>query len=369
MKITLIYAAMNSLDYGLGKIIDFIRQIFSELNEEVIDVNLSDLDLPYFDGIRAEAAVRIIKNIKESQGVIFATTTNMFAPSALMQSLIEHLEDCDKNLLKDKNCMVVTTSRVSGEKATLDYISKVINYLGGFDSIKIGLNATVAESFEDNAALKEIVEKQTEDYYRLVRQGRKFIIPSEAVSGGALDSELNVFTSGIPKKAKIPAKEAYEKLNLEFTKKQEKDISDITKLFAQKYAQPDTPALGTFSELTPTKTVTPRKKTCKQLTQSLPHYFKSQLANGLAAIVQLSISGGERFDGYFYINNTECEYFEGVAQNPPPDITILADSSVWLDVLKGKHTSQKAFMVGQLKVRGNFALLPKIDQLFKFEVQ
>ena len=87
------------------------------------------------------------------------------------------------------------------------------------------------------------------------------------------------------------------------------------------------------------------------------------MAAGVSIVMQLVITGQEQFNGYFIIENSNCNYFEGMVEFS--DITIFSDAEVWADILKNKITAQKAFMIGQLKVRGNFVILTKFEQLFK----
>ena len=81
-------------------------------------------------------------------------------------------------------------------------------------------------------------------------------------------------------------------------------------------------------------------------------------------IFQINITGEEEFDGYYEIGNHSCQYVEGI--HAEPSITVISSAKAWQDILKGKLSSQKSFMTGQIKVRGNFVLLSKFDQAFDF---
>ena len=87
------------------------------------------------------------------------------------------------------------------------------------------------------------------------------------------------------------------------------------------------------------------------------------MASGINITMQVSISGKENFNGFFSIKNRECSYTEGIY--PSADVTIISDSAVWEEVLNGKCTLQKAFMLGRLKVKGNFVVISKFEQFFK----
>ncbi len=160
--------------------------------------------------------------------------------------------------------------------------------------------------------------------------------------------------------------EAFQSQYDSFAQKQQEDIKDITKIFSQKNSEEINIPVNnnvTYQRPLPNQEVVYREKTCKQMLLSLPHYFQSQLAVGINVIFQFNITGDETVEGYLTIANSETSFTEGIA--PKADVSIFTTSSVMKDILKGKYTSQKAFMTGQLKVRGNFVLLNKLDQLYK----
>ena len=375
MKLTALYGAMPGHDHGLSKVCGVIYETFKELGESVSETRLNTLGLPFYDGIPSVAVEKIADDLTSSDGVILSFATSLFAPCSVMQIFLEHLSDEKFNgCFKDKNIFLITSAYDSGEGAALGYVSKIVGSLGGYCAVSLGLNGKLVDTMND--MLQSSIEKYAEDYYRIVRQNRKFIVPSDIsprfnnmMSVDMRKYSKNEFPalSDEIAKPKVTASELIKTIDMEsFTQKQEQDIDEITQYFANKYrddVQNDKSPPVIKEQLTKTAPPQPRVKSCRQMTQNLLHYYQPQLAGGLNACIQFTIAGDENFDGYMTINNSECDYKDGVAQNP--DLSILCDAAVWTDVLKGKFTAQKAFMTGNLKVRGNFVLLTKFDQMFK----
>ncbi len=374
MKITAINATNSKLDFGLSKVIKIIMDTLTELGVEVVSHDLNNTGLCYYKGEAEKIVVEITNDIRQTNGLLFFDSNPLICPSGLMQTFLEHLTDSSfKGILENKNCMLVVVSEETGERRSLENFSNIINYLGGFDSVRIGLNSERAYKVLSDDVMREIIERQAEDFYRIVNQSRRYFIPSEGKSLALVDSSdfLTLEESEMlmgNSKPKLSVDELYEKLSLDkIDESQEDDIKEIAQFYSSKLVPGQLGLKNVNSILTDDiseqKVITPRTKTIRQMTQSLPHYFQPQLSGGLNAVIQLNISGEEAIKGYISIHNTECSYDDG--QQDSPDLTILTDDAVWGDILKGKLTAQKAFLVGKLKVRGNFIMLNKFDQLFK----
>ena len=500
MKIAIVNGSLPHYDHGLSRVVSVVAKTLAELGLEIDEINLNYIQIPYFDGLRAHVMDDFIMRIKASAGVVIASTVQMSAPSAIMQTFLEFFE-CNeyRDAFYEKHCLLSLVSKTGGERSALEYLARTIYFLGGFESGRIGLQEGHAKSItgEPDAvpgSVRDIIEKEAEDFYRAIRQNRRYIVSTDVapmnISTYAPPQTYqaadplpqthapNYQAQGYPTQnypdaeypltdyhtqhhqvrgypVQNPPEAAYpltdhppappyprtdhpasaypltdrpapehpetnhtitaathnapnpktndtaaspaskhNNLNLDaFTERQEQDIQELTALFSQKYThQPDVtrseppqyqaqqqPQNQPASKYPPQNFAqtqfkvpagyyqqtqqSPQLKTVKQLTQNLPHYYQPQMSAGLTAVIQFSISGDETFEGYLTIIDNECDYTDGHAENP--EITIISDSNVWHDVLKGKHTAQKAFMIGGLKVRGNFVLLTKFDALFK----
>jgi putative sterol carrier protein len=342
------------------------------------------------------------------------------APSALLHTLFEHF--CDESLngcLSGKYCLFVTSSLSGGERQAYQQLSQIVESLGGCDAGHIFLGAAFADATADLTpnpdsdgkeiggadVAKQALERECEDFFRKLKQSRPIMPPLERgvrpnTVSPAAPLKRDAERPGRPERLghadiydteEIPARKTgrakgtppssfsaqqrmqltqlYENHKLDgMTKDQDEDVEEITRFFSQKIGgvpanEIKTPAL---SELSDTSDVPPpREKTCRQMTKALPRHFKPQLSGGLNAVIQLSITGvgnTKNFEGHIIIDGTDCVYKEGV--DAEPDVSIWADNKAWADVLRGRFTAQKAFMMGQIRVKGNFVLLTRFDQLF-----
>lgn len=396
MKITAIIGAIDGNDYNCSGVLKIIYETMKEIGEQINIINLAEQNLPYFSNSFVHSSFSgIEKELNSSDGVIFITTSNLFAPCAIMQNFLEHLsQPIYKNTLKNKNCMIVAVSNIQDVSSSINYLSKVVNYLGGYDSVKIPLSYSITKNIEEEDKL--VIEKYTEDFYRFVKQNRRFFTANYVSTkntqqmvqpaGGVFQKQVNNSNSvPIPAIQRQPQQQQQATSLDNFYKAQEDDILEITKSLSDKMGKPQEqnkyqnyknskPAQQNNSfgvkdifnnELTNynVENLSPTSLNAKQLTQNLTHYFQPHLADGLVCNVTLNITGNEAFDGVISINKNTCEFLD--TQMPNADVIISATDEAWKEIVKGNTSTQKAFMTGQIKVRGNFVLLSKFDNLFK----
>ncbi len=498
MNITAIYGATPNMAYNSDLLSGIVIDTLLELGVYVDEVKLIDKNIPYLNGTSPNINVaNIMSTISNSDGVIFICTTNFFSPSSVMQNFLDYFSlPIYKNILKNKNCFILTVSNTTGEKSSLQYLSQIVQELGGFDSIKIGLNFELARLITSNQDYKSTFERYVEDFYRYVNQNRTFFIATDvptivnSVINNRIDSSmlqqdenynispnkdfgnqsitnnkhisnynpsskagvirrnnnsLNNYTNNLksnmrndiflnqkPKLQEMPKNnmnnvsslnnvynnnidnntsnedelflqsilnnddtfdsvkneisqsvqsisnnnsnnfDRHQSIPQDYSEPQQKrqnDIKEMAKYFQGKYSPSSNnknnervPVINEPLVEQPIENIVPRDKTTKQLTKSLIHYYQPTLGNGLVAEIQLNITGKESFDGFLRINNNQCDYFDGWSNSP--DVTIVSSDLTWKKVLEGELSSQRAFMTGQLKVRGNFVILSKFDQLF-----
>ncbi len=504
MKISVLLASPDALDYNLIDVMRVLNTTFDELGEKLNFIKLDQRNIPPLSNqYPVNDVANIVNQLANSDGVIFACTSNLFAPCSIMQNFLDYLSlPMYSNFLKDKNCFAIVVSNDYGEMEAAQYLTSVVQHFGGYAPIVTAINRHLASQFDANKDVSEIFEKQVEDYYRVLRQNRKFFNSSIQVmpqgfndinyqaqaqaqhqlvqqppqqmqppmqmqnpqqnfaqgeylpmgdqyqqetytgvpnfdASQHIQEKLGVSqASNLTQRSYIPEPLQPEQNNIvdfsSIDNQQNNSFLDNNFDFSQQnnymgsnpmanqnpnamhnnqqsghspfenpatHSQYENPvamshfenqaaqshydskgvqsnfenpvAMSHFEkqasqshfEQAPSSSFGQQSLSLKQMTLNLDKNFLPQQSNGLVTEIQFKISGIENFDCFVQINGTDCRCHDGVS--PSADLTIIATDDVWIEVLQGRITTQKAFMTGQLKVRGNFVLLPRFDSLFK----
>ena len=455
MQIICIYSGVSPFEQKLDYVSNIFKNTLNEIGVNVSTLDITKADIGYYNGTKQPIVENIFNHMKNAQGIIFATTAQRFSVNGLMHVFLEHLDNnLYKDVLKDKPCMSIITSSDNSEYMAGNYMNMLIGALGGININNMLIGKEYLTNIEISKEITETIEKYAEDFYRMLRQNRKYFTANPFKEAYAKQKEPvvqnNVSIESLMKEdkpirnltgeqvANLYKKEIdnavenkpvenkpvenkpvnnISKNNINDILNQYKsqqlnnnqqantglnnqqfsgnlsnikdnnqfnnnsvsnqfgntldqnnktdDISHIAKLLGQKYEEETNiqRQMNEYVKYSSENSISASISSLKQKTQSLYHYFQPQLASGIDITMQVSISGKENFNGFFVIKNGECSYTEGIY--PSADVTIISDSAVWEEVISGKCTLQKAFMLGRLKVKGNFVIISKFEQFFK----
>ncbi|ONI48049.1 hypothetical protein AN643_03640 [Candidatus Epulonipiscioides saccharophilum] len=173
------------------------------------------------------------------------------------------------------------------------------------------------------------------------------IFPNSNSPANGFSSQSN-FSSNTPSGNLYPSNS--------YNTSEENEIKEISNILKGKTSESSfiPAATGTYQK-------PPGSRISKKIA-SLPHYFIAQHDKAFEAVVQYSINDTKEL-GYIVIKNGDCIYVEGSTENYTVEISML--DSVFDELITKALSYQKAFMVGRIKVKGNFAILPKLDQIFR----
>jgi putative sterol carrier protein/NAD(P)H-dependent FMN reductase len=313
LKIFSFFAAPPDFDLGLGKAAEVYKKVLLELNAGCEEINLSGL--PFFGA--DEKILEIIGRAEKSDGVIFAFVSYAGSPCAVMQSFFERRDA--KKFLRNKNCALITVSADKSQSRALFAAGEFLAANGAFSTVRIPLTSEIIRAVSYDDITREIFEKQIEDFYRLVRQNRKFFIIGNGVKQNIPEAPPERELSST-----VPREETgYDRLDPEI---------------------PEPPRLN---------------ESALEMTRAAPARFRPEPMAKFT--LQIEIEGAETFKGYFKINGKDCNFIEGETE---ADIYVKSGEEVWRDIVAGRKSAKKSFTAGLIKVRGNFVLLAKFDRLF-----
>lgn len=101
----------------------------------------------------------------------------------------------------------------------------------------------------------------------------------------------------------------------------------------------------------------------KQVIEMMPEAFLPEKATGVDAVIQFGLTGEGGGDWTVKIAEGTCTVAEGKAENPKLTLTMAA--SDYVNMITGKLDGTQAFMMGKLKLAGDFGLATRLMTFFK----
>ena len=389
MKVTLLLAQCTS--ELLKKSVQIVTNVLRELEVELSQVELHKL--PYYEGKKTRQMDNIMASISESKGVIAISSVPMLGMHGAMQSFFDNATQYDMENF-DKPMFTITYSEWLGEQEAAQMMLKCWNILGGIEGGSIYINKALPTSL-----LLERLEKETENFYRLIKQDRPNIGSSERIFYYNIKKQGYAHTA-MPEanmnetKAAEPEIKSFEELIKEDTfanrlfshneqlirneqlahqempkevskhridlSTKEQTIKEIAHLIEKEANGEEFKSMNGGIYTRPPQIFTTHSR--MRRLQQIPHYFVAQYDKAIHFILKYHVTDIEE-KGYIIIKDGDCNFVEEVQE--APTVEMILTEEVLMSILSKKLTYQKAFMLGKLKVKGNFSVLPKLDQIFK----
>ncbi|MDF1618008.1 uracil-DNA glycosylase family protein [Petrocella sp. FN5] len=348
-KVILIYGGNNLANDPTLVAAERVSSVLTELN-----VSVKRLDL-YQDGYNMED---FFEALSESEGVILATTITWYGIGGLMQSFLDKCYDSGQfACFEGVYLFGIAISKQAYERDALSHLLKSWDILGGVEGTTLCASIENSADLETDKNLLNAIDKKAEDYYRVLNQQRN-ILPTSIRDNKILmklyvpsnegEREIESEGEGIGKEQGFEGKTSATKSQIsnydEFIEKQQKDIEDIASLFKERLSNKGGLVQKTYPEL-------------------FEYKFKPDKTFP-DCIISWVIE--DKKNESFILDFKSAKLKSKFGTDQEADVVMNCNHDIMKKITEGRLTVQRAFMTGEIKAKGNFTLLYKLDQLFAF---
>lgn len=331
MKINIYYGGRGMLDDPTLYVINKMQEVLKELNVEVERYNLYE---------QKNMITTLPQTLKEVDGLILATTIEWYGIGGYMQ---QFLDACwlygDKEKISRLYMCPVVMSTTYGEREGKLNLATAWEILGGLPCS--GMCGYIADTvtLEMNEDYIKLIEKKAENMYRTIHQK----LPNFPASNQAVKQKI-----AITKNMDLTPQES-EQLSQyaaddRYVKRQKEDIQELASMF---------------------KGLMETKETDDgmEYISDLQNHFKPQA--GLRANYKFILDGKKK-PLIVQVNNADLKCYYGGTEKT--DVELQMTKETMQDIISSRMTFQRAFMSGEMKMKGDFKVLRALDQIFVFAV-
>lgn len=311
-------------------VINKMQEVLEELHVTIERFNLYELK---------NSITTLPQTIKTADGIILASTVEWFGIGGFMY---QFLDACwlygDKEKISRTYMCPVVMSTTYGEREGKLALANAWEILGGLPCSGIcGYIADIA-IFDGNEDYNRIVEKRAENMYRTISQKMaSFPASNQAVKQMVA---INQNTDLTPQESEQLSQYAADD---SYVKRQKQDIQELASLFRDMMGNAD------------------QDDRKEEFISELKEHFVPQA--GFKAVYKIQIEG-KRQPLIIEINGAENNYYYGSTDSS--DVEIQISRETMDDIIYARMTFQRAFMGGDMKMKGDFRILRTLDQIFVF---
>ncbi len=329
MKVNIYYGGRGLVDDPTIFVIDQMQKVLEELNVSVERFNLYEIK---------NAITTLPQTLKSADGIILATTVEWFGIGGYMQSFLDAIWLYgDKEQISRLYMCPVVMSTTLGEKEAMVNLSLAWEILGGPWSNGVCGYIKDTAILENNKEYQNHIEKKTENFYRSIHQKLKNLPASnpEAYKAIAVQQGMNLTPQETEQLSRYASDEVY-------VQKQKEDIQELASYFKGRLSTSQEKATSGYQK---------QFEDCFHPQPGCRTVYCIKL-DGKSEVLQLQIDQ----------NTLICVADE----TKRTDIEMCMTEEVLKAIINGEETFQKAFMTGDMKMKGDFSKFRLLDELFPF---
>ena len=329
MKINIYYGGRGLLDDPTLFVINKIQEVLEELNVHVDRYNLYELK---------NSITTLPQTLKEADGIILASSVEWYGIGGYMQ---QFLDSCwlygDKEKISKIYMSPVVMSTTYGEREAKMNLRVAWEILGGLPCT--GICGYIADSatLEVNDEYTRLIEKKAENIYRTIQQKTvSFPASNHAVKQKvAVSKNINLTPQETEQLSQYASDE-------EYVQQQKEDLQELADMFRGMMKSRETAGSTVYIE-------------------DFKTHFKPQA--GLTAVYKMNIEGHPKAM-IIQVNGSSLQVDYGTTERF--DVEISISEEVLGGIVAGRMSFQRAFMAGEMTMKGDFRILRALDQIFIF---
>ncbi|MCR5799662.1 MAG: SCP2 sterol-binding domain-containing protein [Lachnospiraceae bacterium] len=326
MKVNIYYGGRGLMDDPTLFVIDKMQSVLEELNVKVERFMLCEQ--------RANITT-LPQTLKDVDGIILATTVEWYGIGGYMQ---QFLDACwlygDKEKISKIYMCPIVMSTTYGEREGKLSLSQAWEILGGLPCSGICGYIDNVAALELEGRYSTLIEKKAENIYRTIKQ-KVICFPA---SNQAVKQMVSVSTNTdlTPQESEQLSQYAADD---SYVQRQKEDISELASMFKSMMGNEATEG--------------------ESYIKQFEEHFNA--VPGLKASYKIMV-GKKPLS--IRINGSEAEYkLEAIEK---PDVEINIQEATMQDIVAGRMTFQRAFMGGEMKIKGDFKILRALDEAYLF---